>query len=138
MTEQQIRAVVEQVLQRLQNDAPAEKKQPPAESGDALPDVSAVDLRTQYLVEHPHDQAAFLAMKERTPARIGVGHIRLEELVRRILLLQDEEGRWIKAESTPAFTVERIHQPSRWLTLEAVHTLTLIYGDMIYAPGRSA
>ena len=74
MTEQEIRAVVEQVLRRLQNDAPAEKERTPVDSGDALPDVSAVNIRTQYLVEHPHDQAAFLAMKERTPARIGVGH----------------------------------------------------------------
>ena len=74
MTEQQIRAVVEQVLRRLQNDAPTKKEHTSTESGDALPDVSAVNIRTQYLVEHPHDQAAFLAMKERTPARIGVGH----------------------------------------------------------------
>ena len=73
MTEQQIRAVVEQVLQRLQNGAPAEEEPIHAENGDPLPDVSAVNIRTQYLVEHPHDQAAFLAMKERTPARVGVG-----------------------------------------------------------------
>ena len=74
MTEQEIRSVVEQVLRQLQGSVPAPKEQIPAQSGDALPDISAVDIRTQYLVEHPHDQAAFLAMKERTPARIGVGH----------------------------------------------------------------
>ena len=74
MTEQEIRAVVEQVLRQLQGNAPTVREQVRAESGDALPDISAVDIRTQYLVEHPHDQAAFLAMKERTPARIGVGH----------------------------------------------------------------
>jgi len=118
-------------------------------------DVGAIGLVGQYLVDYPLDldgrDRRWLApvfpryysgdllelchLLAQTPYR---DHIRLEELVRRILLLQDEEGRWIKAESTPAFTVERIHQPSRWLTLEAVHTLTLIYGDMIYAPGRSA
>ena len=74
MTEEQIRAVVEQVLRRLQAGGTAAKEPVHAESGDALPDISAVNLRTQYLVEHPHDQAAFLAMKEHTPARIGVGH----------------------------------------------------------------
>ena len=73
MTEQQIRAVVEQVLARLGQDAPRESTGAPAASGDPLPDISAIDLRRQYLVESPHDQAAFLAMKERTPARIGVG-----------------------------------------------------------------
>ena len=73
MTEQQIRAVVEQVLARLGQDAPRESTGAPAAPGDPLPDISAIDLRRQYLVESPHDQAAFLAMKERTPARIGVG-----------------------------------------------------------------
>ncbi len=74
MTEQQIRVVVEQVLRQLQQeDKPVLPKADEA-SGDALPDIMAVDIRRQYLVEHPHDQAAYLAMKERTPARIGVGH----------------------------------------------------------------
>lgn len=73
MTEQQIRAVVEQVLARLGQDAPRESTGAPAAPGDPLPDISAIDLRRQYLVESPHDQAAFLSMKERTPARIGVG-----------------------------------------------------------------
>ncbi len=74
MTEQQIRAVVEQVLRQLRQEdkpAPPQAREP---SGDTLPDIMAVDIRRQYLVEHPHDQAAYLAMKERTPARIGVGH----------------------------------------------------------------
>ena len=76
MTEQEIRAVVEQVLQRLRaesSEAPAASFAPPA-GEEPLPDIAAVDLRKQYLVENPHDQAAFLAMKERTPARIGTGH----------------------------------------------------------------
>ena len=74
MTEQEIRAVVELVLQRLRQDAPADHAPAPQVSGETLPDIAAVDLRRQYLVENPHDQAAFLAMKERTPARIGTGH----------------------------------------------------------------
>jgi len=47
---------------------------------------------------------------------------------------QDPAGRWIKAKTTPALSEERIHQPSRWLTFEAVHALALVYGDEIYAP----
>ena len=74
MTEQQIRAVVEQVLRQLQQEGKPQALPKQEASGDALPDIMAVDLRRQYLVEHPHDQAAFLAMKGRTPARIGVGH----------------------------------------------------------------
>jgi hypothetical protein len=47
---------------------------------------------------------------------------------------RDPSGRWIKAKTTPALSEERILQPSRWLTFEAVHALILIYGDEIYAP----
>jgi len=58
---------------------------------------------------------------------------RFQELLRRMVELQTAEGRWNKSRATPALTVERIHSPSRWLTFEAVHTLTLAYGDDIYA-----
>lgn len=72
MTEQEIRAIVEQVLQRLQ--VPSERRESGAPAPfEPLPDLAAVNIRQQYLVDSPHDQAAFLAMKERTPARIGVG-----------------------------------------------------------------
>ncbi len=74
MTEQQIRQVVEQVLRQLQAGAPIQSENAAPIASDTLPDISAIDIRKQYLVENPHDQAAFLAMKERTPARIGVGH----------------------------------------------------------------
>ena len=47
---------------------------------------------------------------------------------------RDPSGRWIKAKTTPALSEERIFQPSRWLTFEAVHALILVYGDEIYAP----
>ncbi len=60
-------------------------------------------------------------------------HPRFQELLHRMLELQNAEGRWNKSRPTPALSEERIHQPSRWLTFEAVHTLTLTYGDDIYA-----
>lgn len=75
MNESEIREVVEQVMRRLQQSggAPA-AGMPSASSGDPLPDIAQIDLREQYLVENPHDRSAFMVMKERTPARIGVGH----------------------------------------------------------------
>lgn len=72
MTEQEIRAIVEQVLQRLQAP-PAHRESGAPATSEPLPDLAAVNIRRQYLVDSPHDQAAFMAMKERTPARIGVG-----------------------------------------------------------------
>ncbi len=45
-----------------------------AETRDQLlPDISEIDLREQYLVEHPADGPAFRRLKAKTPARLGVG-----------------------------------------------------------------
>jgi len=41
--------------------------------GDFVPDVTALDLRKLYLVDHPADGDKFRRMKERTPARLGCG-----------------------------------------------------------------
>ena len=38
-----------------------------------MDDLSKIDLRKQYLVENPANGPAFLALKAKTPARIGVG-----------------------------------------------------------------
>ena len=46
---------------------PTEKTEPPLE------DITAKDLRKEYLVRHPKNAAAFLALKAKTPARLGVG-----------------------------------------------------------------
>lgn len=43
-----------------------------AETGECLPDITQIDLRTQYLVENPKNRAAFLELKAKTPARLGV------------------------------------------------------------------
>ena len=74
MTELELRQIVDEVLARM-GRAPAQET--PFDSSlmeEALPDIALEDLRRQYLVDNPRDQAAFLAMKERTPARVGVGH----------------------------------------------------------------
>lgn len=38
-----------------------------------IPDITAIDLKKQLLVENPHDREGYLKMKQKTPARIGVG-----------------------------------------------------------------
>lgn len=61
------------------------------------------------------------------------GHPRFQGWLYLLLSLKTEEGRWNKARPTPALSEERLHHPSRWLTFEAVHALTLTYGDTVYA-----
>jgi hypothetical protein len=60
-------------------------------------------------------------------------HPRVGELLEDVLTLQTQVGRWPKQAITPELNVEGIQQPSRWLTLEAVHTVMLIYGGNAYA-----
>lgn len=43
------------------------------DTGSVLEDISEIDLRKQYLVENPKDAAKFMALKTKTPARLGVG-----------------------------------------------------------------
>ena len=45
----------------------------PEDPGQLLPDISEIDLREQYLVEHPVDGPAYRRLKAKTPARLGVG-----------------------------------------------------------------
>lgn len=73
-------------------------------------------------------------------AQAGYGdHVRLREFTTQLTALQDSEGRWHKTRaSANELQIERIFQPSRWLTFEAVHTLMLIYGGNTYAARGTA
>lgn len=61
-------------------------------------------------------------------------HPRLREFTLRLAAQQDDEGRWHKTRAAALeMQIERIFQPSRWLTFEAVHTMMLVYGGNAYA-----
>lgn len=74
MTELELRQIVDEVLARMGRTPAQETPFDSSLMEEALPDIALEDLRRQYLVDDPRDQSAFLAMKERTPARVGVGH----------------------------------------------------------------
>lgn len=68
MDKKQLKALVAQLLQEMERHTPA-----PVASDGALPDITQIDLRQQYLVECPENREAYLALKKRTPARLGSG-----------------------------------------------------------------
>ena len=72
MNDELIREVVDRVMARIRS-AEASDAGAPVETDD-IPDVTDIDLRMQYLVDKPHDREAFMALKEKTPARVGTGH----------------------------------------------------------------
>ena len=72
MNQAELDTIVRAVVSRLN----AEKAPAQAEMGEGnVPDISEINLREQYLVDNPHDRDAFLMMKSRTPARVGIGHV---------------------------------------------------------------
>lgn len=73
----QVKAADYKPLEETPQEAPAEQANPSAspqaDAGETLPDLTEINLRQQYLVENPKNADAFLALKAKTPARIGVG-----------------------------------------------------------------
>ena len=83
MNEQELRAMVERMIVELAGQAPTPQVKGsdyhPMEpegntaSGACLEDIAQIDLRSQYLVRDPKNGPAFLDLKRKTPARLGVG-----------------------------------------------------------------
>ena len=70
MDKSELRQMVAQLLREMEGEPAAPIT---ADRGEALPDITKTDIRTQYLVEDPENGPAFLALKKKTPARIGMG-----------------------------------------------------------------
>lgn len=96
-------------------------------------DEDAEWMQPRYPRYYESDIVELCHVLAHTPYRHEASFTRL---LQPLLTLQDADGRWSKLRTTPSLSVERIRQPSRWLTYEAIHTLTLVYGDDIYGPKR--
>lgn len=84
VNENDLRNIIEQVLAEMnlnQSAAPAEeccgKKESPVQESvieeGCIPDVTEVDIRTQYLVENPVNKEAYYDLKQYAPCRLGIG-----------------------------------------------------------------
>lgn len=78
MNQEELKTIVAQMLRQMSGLS----EEPPVKGADyvpvepvvdPIPDWSAIDLRKEYLVENPANAQAFLALKAKTPARLGVG-----------------------------------------------------------------
>jgi len=81
MNEKDLRAIIEQVLSELGTSATAPAaaqavaqavQSSPVEDGE-LPDVTAIDIRTQYLVKNPEHGEEYAELKYNAPCRLGIG-----------------------------------------------------------------
>lgn len=85
MNKQELTAMVAEILSQMGHEPavkaadyrptrPQPELQPPDfRDGDFVPDITALDLRKLYLVEHPEREAEYRRLKEKTPARLGCG-----------------------------------------------------------------
>lgn len=73
MNKEELKHLVAQMLQEMERGAPVPEGTPIAKSAAPEADFTAADLRQQYLVPSPHNGPAFLALKAKTPARLGMG-----------------------------------------------------------------
>lgn len=82
MNKQELAAIVAEILGEtapqvkgayLPEQAQSVRPEKTFADGDFVPDVTALDLRKLYLVEDARDAEAFRRMKEKTPARLGMG-----------------------------------------------------------------
>lgn len=83
MDERQLKTMVERLIAEMLEDRSdtAEPRQqrdccgqsPCGLEEGCLADITEIDLKKQLLVEHPHNAEALLAMKAKTPARLGIG-----------------------------------------------------------------
>lgn len=73
MNKEELKALVAELLQTMQSEHTPPASPAAADSDGILPDITKIDLQKQYLVENAQDAAAFSALKEKTPARLGLG-----------------------------------------------------------------
>ncbi len=68
MDKQELKALVAQLLRDMDSQPKKQER-----SGEMLPDLAEVDLRGTYLTKDPACGEAFLGLKKKTPARLGLG-----------------------------------------------------------------
>lgn len=84
MEQKDLKSIIEQVLSEMNlvGGAGASAQSAPAVSSDSgaaavqdgcIPDVTTVDIRTQYLVKNPQHGEAYMEIKQQAPCRLGIG-----------------------------------------------------------------
>lgn len=79
MNKEDLKTLVSQMLREMGTEVPTQSapgqtcKAQSHHAGEALADITAMDLRKLYMIEHSENRDAFMDLKLKTPARLGVG-----------------------------------------------------------------
>lgn len=82
MNEQELKIMVEKLLGEMIGKVASESVKENvrdeincalSDENDCIGDITEIDLKKQFLVDNPKDKEGYLTMKEKTPARLGIG-----------------------------------------------------------------
>lgn len=82
MDEKDLKLMVEQLLSQMVGQVNSETidkvinevtKNSDTDTEGCIPDITEIDIKKQLLVEDPEDKEGYLAVKAKTPARLGIG-----------------------------------------------------------------
>ncbi|WP_300260936.1 ethanolamine ammonia-lyase subunit EutC [Clostridium sp.] len=83
MNEKDLKLMVEQLVSQMVGEVDVKsvekvvkevaQNQSQVESDEFIPDITEIDIKKQLLVDNPVDREAYLEMKAKTPARLGLG-----------------------------------------------------------------
>lgn len=83
MNEKDLKLMVEQLVSQMVGQVDMQsvekvvkevsKNQSQVESDEFIPDITEIDIKKQLLVDNPANREAYLEMKAKTPARLGLG-----------------------------------------------------------------
>jgi ethanolamine ammonia-lyase small subunit len=81
MNEKELRGLVEQLVEQMAGNIDVDKIQDTikneyvseVDNDGCIDDITEIDIKKQLLVKNPKDAEAYLDMKAKTPARIGIG-----------------------------------------------------------------
>ncbi|WP_242985432.1 ethanolamine ammonia-lyase subunit EutC [Vallitalea okinawensis] len=75
ISENQIKSMIEDILSKMEAEAPVAKEEAPVCTpiDDAnIPDITALETNKIFNVPNPENEDAYMKLKERTPARVGI------------------------------------------------------------------
>lgn len=116
MDKAELRTLVSQLLQEMHASDPVEPNQETALEN--LEDLAELDLRSAYRVESPENQEAFLRLKQRTPARLGLGRCGARYRTQSMLRFRADHA--AARDSVFSLVAPRVYEENHWTFVQTM------------------
>lgn len=113
MDKAELRTLVSQLLQEMQTSDPVEPCQE-----DVREDLAEWDLRSAYQVENPENREAFLRLKKKTPARLGLGRCGARYRTQSMLRFRADHA--AARDSVFSLVEPRVYEENHWTFVQTM------------------